>query len=501
MGQLRITNIPSFRRRQSGSVLVIFALSLLIIFALAALTIDMAIMRLSQRQMQTASDSAAVVGLSLRDTSLDRRVAAREQVSFVFDDDFNTASDAFQFGAGPTYNRTSILGFGLDGGTINSTSVYDPVLQANAANAAHGDMLSGDYVFGQRHDEGYNVLNPYERDDFPSGFDELASPTPPNSFLVRVRRTRNTSGLDSQAGVSSSGPAIPLVFGRGTAIARAAGSSFDPRNDGFSFVSTSIADAQPTLALGPVHTPGMIAPSGIPGTGYFSLDAGYWSLLTEGVPATAQILADGSIVGVGITTGGVDGRMILRTALAGGIAPGDTALFVDSSSGFPAPPFKARLADEIIEVTAVDLGTNEWTVVRGLQGTTASPHVSGDLVNLFAILQIGDVLPATPSVENLLPLGNARQFAVLSSPVAAQNRVLSFGAASIEPVAPLTPPLVYPVDVLITRLAPEIPSLNASSKLQQQMSAGLTEAEVNSLFTLRNTLDGVLRSPALVLTR
>jgi hypothetical protein len=500
MGQLT-NNTIQLRHRQSGSVLVIFALSLLIVFALAALTIDMAVMRLTQRQMHTATDSAAVVGLSLRDTPTDRRAAAQDQVSFVFDDDFNTASDAFQFGAGPTYNRTSLLGFGLEGGTINSTSVYDPVLQPNAANAAHGDMLSGDYVFGQRHDEGYNLLNPYERDDFPSGFDEFASPTPPNSFLVRVRRTRNASGLDNVAGVSSSGPSIPMVFGRGTAIARASGSSFDPRNDGFSFVSTSIADAQPTLALGPVHTPGIIAPSGIPGVGYFSLDAGYWSLLTEGVPSAAQILADGSIVGVGVTTGGVDGRMILRTALAVGIAPGDTSLFVDSSTGFPAPPFKARLADEIMEVTAVDLGTNEWTVVRGLQNTVAAGHASGDLVNLFAVIQIGDVLPATPPVENLLPLGNVRQFAVLYSPVAAQNRVLTFGAASIDPVAPLTPPLVFPVDVFITRLAPEIPSLNASSKLQQQMSAGLTEAEVNNLFALRNTLDGVLRSPALVLTR
>ncbi|MGF1572226.1 MAG: pilus assembly protein TadG-related protein [Sumerlaeia bacterium] len=484
--------------RKRGVVLVIFAISLLIIFALAALAIDMGILRLTQRQMQTASDGAAIRGLQLRDAPVDRRAAASEHVAHVFDDDFDTAADSLFLGAGPTYTFTSMIPGDLDGGTIVSTSVYDPELLPNPANLPHGDMLSGNYDPTQRHDEGYNLGNYYERDDFPSGFDELNEPTPPNSFLVRLRRTRNATGLDLIPNVSSSGPSIPLIYGRGAAIGPGS-TGFDARAQGFSISSVSIADAQPSLSVGPEYTSALVPPNGIPGLSYYALDVDFWAVLTENVWVEAAIFADGSIVGIGATSGGVDARLIRRTQLAAPILAADASLFVTSSNGFPAVPFTARVGDsELVEVTAVNIGTGEWTIERGVGGSLAAAFAANTPIHLFETQVITDLLPASLPVEELVPTPGAVQYVPLFQQYASGERVTAFGAALMRPLLPLPNPIVFPVAVEIQRLPSQIPELNHSAKLGKQLDPALSAADINTIFAERNSVTGAVRSPALV---
>jgi hypothetical protein len=75
------------------------------------------------------------------------------------------------------------------------------------------------------------------------------------------------------------------------------------------------------------------------------------------------------------------------TALNGGIDNVQTAIAVASSSGYPAAPFTAAIqpdtgSEELIEVTNVS-GTN-WTVTRGIDGTSAIAHTNGASVRHVA---------------------------------------------------------------------------------------------------------------------
>lgn len=61
-----------------------------------------------------------------------------------------------------------------------------------------------------------------------------------------------------------------------------------------------------------------------------------------------------------------------RTYLVEEITAGQTTITVLDSSSFPAPPFRATVDGEIIEVTAMN--GNTWSVIRGLEGTTDEFH-------------------------------------------------------------------------------------------------------------------------------
>jgi len=488
--------------RKKGSALVLFAILLFVMFAIAALVIDLGIMRLTQKQMKVSADGAALHGLRVRDSmTMDDRMVAADHVSIVFDDDFNLASDDYNFGAGPIINVTPPNFDPINTGvqTLDSSpGPYDPVLQANVNNEPHGDILTGNYLPNERHDEGYNLGNPYERDDFPSGFDEL---TPNNSLLVRLRRSRDATGLDNIANVSSSAPGVPFLFGQAAMISPDMPGGYDPKADGVSITTTSIADAQPTLSAGPAHTSAITGGDALQGLTYFTLDLDYYNLLPVGVFADAEIQADGSITGIGITTGGIDGALSRRTQIIGGINNTDTSFTVSDSTGFPSVPFTARLADELVEVTAINFGTNEWTIDRGVQGTTPVAHPMDRPVNLFEVSVIGDPALSTLPINNLVPATTGAEFVQIYDNVApAGDRVVGFGGIMIQPVGVVANPPVFPVSIQLMRVESFIPVENASAKIVRAVDPTLSASEVNDIFDRRNLIDGPLRSPALVLT-
>jgi hypothetical protein len=66
------------------------------------------------------------------------------------------------------------------------------------------------------------------------------------------------------------------------------------------------------------------------------------------------------------------------TTLQGSITAGATSLVVSSATGAPGVPFRLKIDDEILLVTAV-AGTT-YTVTRGQEGTPAASHADGAAV-------------------------------------------------------------------------------------------------------------------------
>lgn len=77
----------------------------------------------------------------------------------------------------------------------------------------------------------------------------------------------------------------------------------------------------------------------------------------------------------------------IQTTLNGAIADGvTTSITVTSGAGFPAANFRVRIENELLLVTSVGAGTN-WTVTRGIEGTTGVAHSTG--LNVVHVLSKG----------------------------------------------------------------------------------------------------------------
>ena len=261
------------RRERRGVVLVLFAMLTFVVLAIAALTIDLGMARLTQLEMQGAVNSAALEGLRFRDNNpwdpatvsaqgttvgaqeldTDRRQAASAVVTQIFTDD---TVNGITFGAGPVVQLSGGVGdpslaaaksFQISSQPDQnfykpSRSDGTPGLELNAGypQPINGDMVSGNYgsmsasntAAGVPVAEGTN----YSRADFqpdPAGESPGSSTYVANNgaFLVRMRRTISTnfpsglSGVDLESGVSSSGPTVPLLFGLGSVIQQQSGAT------------------------------------------------------------------------------------------------------------------------------------------------------------------------------------------------------------------------------------------------------------------------------------
>ncbi len=282
-------------------------------FGLLALEVDLGYAVLSQQEMQSAADSAALEGLRYRDESPlgpepnakkqdgMRRAQASLMAGLLFDDDLfsgDVASneDPFHFGAGPVVQ----LRGGLDarppsGPTfeVSKSPVYKPRsslwtpesplgLELNGPNLVNGDMVSGifDPTLPDEEDSDYTRMDflPSLEDNPPAS---IASP----AFLVRLRRTRNAEGLDDLPGISSSGPPVPFFFGHGPLLGSQAGSSYRPRRDGLTVRSTAIATARNVLSVG-VPEPALGVPMGATP---FGLNGKLWAERIQKFPVNYPI--------------------------------------------------------------------------------------------------------------------------------------------------------------------------------------------------------------------
>src|SRR2546423_238615 len=236
--------------------------------ATLSLIIDIGYAHVTQAQMQNAADAAAIEGIRQRDRLADpaRREAVNTVVGWTFDDNFDpTDGDAdYQFGAGPiidlTEGATSL--HGLQTSSIPDVHVYKPNLQPNLGNAPEGDMVSGRFCYSADPLPSENVAyelqdtvcgqpqrgaGAYTRNDFNPG---VANP---NAFLVRLRRSNDYQDLEGRTDpdVGSSGPALPLMFGKATTIhGDDPAATYSVRRDGLTVRATAIAETRPALHLG-----------------------------------------------------------------------------------------------------------------------------------------------------------------------------------------------------------------------------------------------------------
>jgi hypothetical protein len=321
------------RKRRRGYTLVFFAMLLFGIMAMAALVIDIGFARLTQRQMQTAADSAALEGLRFRDeipsslivsyeTELvdacgpvqndptwrdcARRWFAAKRVSDTFDDDLDPdGGDTGNFGVGPVVNLTGSVGDpDINAGqllTIPATPVFKPSLELNTGdNVAnkHGDMVAGTFDFKYQ----YPDFTPPNGDTNPAineysdpnvgdyyvrrNFIPSSNATTADSFLVRMRRLHDdVDVVDTKASVSSKGPGIPYLFARGSLINR------QLVQRGVVVRATAIADAKPVFSVGFADN---TATPPLRGLVPFALELNYWQDLTNSTP-DSQMLSGGEI--------------------------------------------------------------------------------------------------------------------------------------------------------------------------------------------------------------
>lgn len=315
----------ALRRRDGGVVLVWFVLLSFAIFGLLSVVADVGVARLTQRQMQGAVDAAVVEGLRPPESAQgpSPRARVQAQVAWVFDDDYDVSQDMMQFGAGPVVD----LGPGV--GSLNALqeiqggSVYDPVLEENPSNTVFGDMVAGQFLPQVPGGE----ASDYVRQDFvPAGAGEGGT-----AFLLRMRRSHDPQGLDSVPGVSSRGPSIPLLFGRGALISGADPSAgYSPRHHGLTVRATAIADVEDRgegrtrlKAAGPALGPG--DPGGpLVGRTPWAIDLAAWETLAPGVARNVEVAPDGTIS---------DGGTVLGRFASGADTLGAPALAAPSQFG------------------------------------------------------------------------------------------------------------------------------------------------------------------------
>lgn len=260
-------------RVRRGVVNVLFAMMFFVIFALAALIVDLGMVRHTQRVMQSAADSAAIEGLREGvPINANNRAMATEWTTNAFADGDAGASRTISNGAGPTFELTGGIGpEGLNAAQlIRPGTPYKPALQANPGNATSGDIVAGTYAPTEYAGRAEN--NDYSRND---GFVPEANG---NALLVRLRRTDpDRDPLAREADVSSSGPPLPLLFGRGTTIrVTDPTAEYNPRVHGFTVRATAIAQATPVRTVGPP-----VPSAGIEGLTPIALRLNTWQTMGE----------------------------------------------------------------------------------------------------------------------------------------------------------------------------------------------------------------------------
>ena len=228
-----------------------------------------------------------------------RRAAANRMVRWTFDDDFDVASGDldYQFGAGPIIDLTdgSTSLHALQTMSVPDAHSYKPSPQLNQRNQVHGDMVSGRFCYttdpapseGGTYElqdivctEPQRGSGSYARNDFnpnatapgapallaecPGPDDAVPDPWPvggtgsldgvdDSAFLVRLRRSNEQQELAGQTepAVASSGPALPLLFGRATTIAGDdPNAAYSVRRDGLTVRATAISQTRPAVHLG-----------------------------------------------------------------------------------------------------------------------------------------------------------------------------------------------------------------------------------------------------------
>ncbi|UBM37029.1 Tad domain-containing protein [Bremerella sp. TYQ1] len=199
------------QRQRQGYVLVLFAMLLWIVLGMAALVIDLGLARVHFRQMQSATDTAAIAGLREELTGDSNRDKPRWLAAQTFHPNIDQNFESYA-------TQQSVLSINNDlppsGGVVEDPrgKRWIPNLASNAENVPNGDL---EYSETER------------------------------TFIARIRR----SAVAPVDGVRNDSMPQPYLFGRATIRTPSRPSEAIYR--GICLRSASIASITPALAMGP----------------------------------------------------------------------------------------------------------------------------------------------------------------------------------------------------------------------------------------------------------
>jgi len=152
-------------------------------------------------------------------------------------------------------------------------------------------------------------------------------------------------------------------------------------------------------------------------------------------PGDPRLIIRFTAEGVAVTGAADRSTLFQETMLVDGVAPTQTLLTVAESKGFPEKaPFRIKVGQEWMDVTAVS--KNQWTVVRGVDQSTAGTFVKGQTVGLFP-LRIE--APAEPSVEKAyVALASVNPFRKPRPPIEYKPRISPSGSLLVTKGTPWT---------------------------------------------------------------
>lgn len=350
--------------------------SILLVFALlgvAALVVDMGYVRISQVQMQSGVDTAALEGLRGRDAL--GEAGRRDEASLFGARTYLDPAGERLVGAGPELTLTGGV-TAANGSQLLSVSadpVYRPALEPNVANVAHGDMVSGTFTPGANGTE----TNAYARDDF--------NPAGANAFLVRMRRTDGRNALDAPDGATvSTGRSLPLLFGLGTTLQRPDGADYDVRFNGITVRATAIADGRPARRI----ASGLAAP--------FGLTRDFWSTMPEGATLVVDLDA------AGVLRSGLD---IIGLFTATPLSRLGQAVTAAGAGGAAAGPFYVPVYEDIAGTVRV-IGFGYATALSGA-GTLQLTRSRNRMANTGASVHVAEGFAGVPDLAQILAANNS----------------------------------------------------------------------------------------------
>lgn len=217
-----------------GGILILVVMLLFVMFALAALLIDVGMARLTQARMQSVTDAAALDGGWQMALGSDQSTI-RNSVADRTDELFETWSPKrIEFEGGYDLDGDGIL---ESSQTINTSTIGEmirPSVNRNLSNESSGDIVLGNYD---------QTVIPNALPGLPTGYDRSPSfipdATDPNSVLVRLRRTDE----QSIPGGTSDGN-LPYLWSRGSLL------GFGLKGQGIAVRSETIAKLSPATAVG-----------------------------------------------------------------------------------------------------------------------------------------------------------------------------------------------------------------------------------------------------------
>lgn len=270
---------------------MLFALIAVGLFAIMALMVDLGLATLTQRQMQTASDSAALEILRDRDhTRLNATTSGEPYTRDRRRRQFNTPFADAPFvqrvgteviagqtngpgayihhaaGAGGLQAGSSFTQTGWSAPGLRLNYEYDEAADINnPINRQNGDVVSGTWVGngveGLAGNPRWMETEDYDRLDFVPASAEDAPFG--RAVLVRLRKTRNNFdpaalALDNEPLVSTTGRTLPLLFGRGTTIqgTNSPTEEFSIRHRGIAVRATTITNTHPAVRVGVAQADG-----------------------------------------------------------------------------------------------------------------------------------------------------------------------------------------------------------------------------------------------------